>query len=221
MADILLDGTNSVLKSAAKLKGNLSALAFGRLSKSVAGSSDVTLSNIEYDSSIIELTGALTGNINLILPLTDGALWEVYNNTTGAFFLTVKGATGTGVVVVQGRRRRIYCDGTNIVATGPHDQETQNAISMTADANKTLTTAEAEGDTLNVTSTLSLTATRDIIVPLTSNGGKRTWIVWNGTTGAQAIRVIGASGTGIIIATAKRAIVQSDATNIQRITADV
>lgn len=83
-----------------------------------------------------------------------------------------------------------------------------------SDANTTLTRAEAANSTLTFTGTL--TATRDIVVPLV---GKKQWTVYNGT--GQSLRFIGASGTGITVATVKHAIVRSDGTNIMRVTADV
>jgi hypothetical protein len=89
-------------------------------------------------------------------------------------------------------------------------------ISFASDANKTLTAAEARARFMNVTSGVSLGATRDLIVPL----NLAPVAVYNGTTGGQSIRVIGASGTGITIATAKAAIVCGNRTNIVRITAD-
>ena len=61
----------------------------------------------------------------------------------------------------------------------------------------------------------TVTATRDVIVPLVP----RVWFVRNTCTGGS-IRVIGASGTGITIATVKAAIVSCDGTNVNRITAD-
>lgn len=82
-----------------------------------------------------------------------------------------------------------------------------------SDANTTLTQAEAANATLTFTGTL--TATRDIVVPLV---GKKQWTVYNGT--GQSLRFIGASGTGITVATVKHAIVRSDGTNIVRVTAD-
>lgn len=90
------------------------------------------------------------------------------------------------------------------------------AISMTSDANKTLSAQESRARILSVTSTVSLTATRNIVVPL----GPRWWIVYNGTTGGQSLQFIGASGTGITVATAKRAILYADGTNVVRATAD-
>ena len=91
------------------------------------------------------------------------------------------------------------------------------AISMTADANKTPTAAEAASRVLSVTSTVSLTATRNVVLPLTP----RQWTVFNGTTGGQSLQFIGASGTGITVANGKRAVLYSDGTNVVRVTADV
>lgn len=87
----------------------------GRLSKSVAGAADVTLSRAEAANEILELTGVLTGSINLILP-TIKRDWIIFNNTTGAFNLTVKTAAGTGRIIPQGSKDIIYGDGANIVS---------------------------------------------------------------------------------------------------------
>ena len=81
------------------------------------------------------------------------------------------------------------------------------------DANTTLTQPEASNAILTFTGTLS--TTRDIVVPLV---GKRQWTVYNGSS--QSLRFIGATGTGITVATLKHAIVRSDGTNIVRVTAD-
>jgi hypothetical protein len=85
----------------------------GKLSKSVAGSADVTLVQAEWENRYQEYTGILTGNIDVILPLQACLEWIVSNQTTGAFTLTVKGATGTGYVVPQGDRKLVVCDGTD------------------------------------------------------------------------------------------------------------
>lgn len=91
------------------------ALLFDRISQSVAGSGTIDLSDssAEYDAWELELTGVLTGNKTATLPLTDDRLWLIYNNTSGSFTLTVKGATGTGVIVPQGKKLLVYTDGTN------------------------------------------------------------------------------------------------------------
>lgn len=90
------------------------------------------------------------------------------------------------------------------------------AVSMTSDANRTLTHAEADCKIIEVTSTVSLTAQRNIVVPLVP----RQWTVFNNTAGAQSLQFIGASGTGVVVANGKRAILYSDATNVVRVTPD-
>lgn len=93
------------------------AAVAGRLSKSVAGSSDVTLTTTEARNGILEFTGTLTGNINVIVP-TKTRRYIVYNATSGSFSLTVKTSGGTGVAVTQSTRAWVYCDGTNVVSVG-------------------------------------------------------------------------------------------------------
>lgn len=92
----------------------LNAALNGRLVKSVAGGADVTLTSAEASNLFIELTGALTANINLILPA--GVRHNfILNSTTGAYTVTVKTAAGTGIVVAQGARALLECDATNVV----------------------------------------------------------------------------------------------------------
>jgi len=85
------------------------------------------------------------------------------------------------------------------------------SIVMT-NANYTLTNFngvadEARNAVLVVTGTN--TAQRDIIAPLV----EKTYIVYNNTTGGFAIRIIGASGTGIVIANGTTTQVYCDGTN--------
>lgn len=82
-----------------------------------------------------------------------------------------------------------------------------------ADANQTLSYEEAMCEELVTTG--ALTGTRNLVVPLVP----RVWFVRNTCTGGS-IQVIGATGTGITIATVKAAIVSCDGTNVNRITAD-
>lgn len=90
------------------------------------------------------------------------------------------------------------------------------AVSMGSDANKTLTADEARSSILDITSTATLTLTRNIVLPLMP----QMWVVYNGTTGSQSLQFIGATGTGITVANAKRCIIAADGTNIVRVTAD-
>ena len=77
---------------------------------------DVTVT-LSARADYIEVTGALTGNRNLIVPAN--GQWSIFNSTTGAFTLTVKTASGTGVAVGQTKRCILIADGTNVVRLTP------------------------------------------------------------------------------------------------------
>lgn len=79
-------------------------------------SANVTLTPAQYGKPLIVITGALTGNLNLIFPaLVEG--WTVINNTTGGYVITAKTASGSGVAL--GTISQIVGDGTSIYAANP------------------------------------------------------------------------------------------------------
>jgi len=87
----------------------------GYLSKSVAGSSNVTLTTGNADptaesaNKVIELTGTLTGNIYVFIPAVEST-YILHNNTSGAFSVTVAptGHSANGVTIVQGSHTIVY-----------------------------------------------------------------------------------------------------------------
>lgn len=105
------------------------------LVKSVAGSSNVTLTEIEAAHRVIKLTGALTGNIKLIVKTpkifvpangtteqedqADSWVKTFYNATSGAFTLTVVAddTVDAGIAITQGQCKSLWSDGTNVRAT--------------------------------------------------------------------------------------------------------
>lgn len=87
--------------------------AFTQLVKSVAGAANVTLSSAECQNKVHTYTGILTGNINVIVTNTV-SVYYIFNNTTGAFSLTVKTAAGSGITVTQGSHAVLVCDATNV-----------------------------------------------------------------------------------------------------------
>lgn len=95
----------------------LEANASGMVTVNCAGSSNVTLTNANYTVDqgkygMLKLTGVLTGSINLIIPTATRRI-NVWNATTGSFTITVKTSGGTGVVVPQGSKVMVFCDGTD------------------------------------------------------------------------------------------------------------
>lgn len=85
----------------------------GRITKAMADANQ-TLTHNEVRARVVECTGALTAQRNLVLPLTQG-LTCIFNNTTGGFGVQAIGATGTGIVIAATKRALVYGDGTNIV----------------------------------------------------------------------------------------------------------
>ena len=98
----------------------LDAFGAGYLAKSVAGSSNITLTTANADPSaessnrVIELTGALTGAISVFIPATE-SVYTFFNNTSGSHALKIS-ATGhdaNGVAITQGAKTSVYCDGSS------------------------------------------------------------------------------------------------------------
>lgn len=90
-------------------------------------SSDVTLTLAQWQNKAFKITGLLTTNLNLILPLTSaaspdagvhavGGHFIIDNETTGAHNIVVKTAAAgsTGVGVAQGARTVLYSDGVSV-----------------------------------------------------------------------------------------------------------
>ena len=98
----------------------LDAFTAGFLSKSVAGSADVTLTTAnasdtaEASNKVIELTGALTGDIKVLIPAVEST-YTFFNNTSGSQTLTIAatGHTGNGVAITQGAKTTVFCNGSS------------------------------------------------------------------------------------------------------------
>ena len=103
----------------ANARANIAALCAadvgqGSQSISVAGNTNVTLTAAQAAAQFLTFTGALTGNITVNVPAAV-RLFFPYNNTSGAYTLTFAATGGTGLVVTQGQRTMLECDGTNVV----------------------------------------------------------------------------------------------------------
>lgn len=83
----------------------------------VSGGVDVTLTSLSGASdqarnAILKFTGTISANINVIIP-SSSKVYIVWNATSGAFTVTVKTSGGAGVVIPQGEKAFIFCDGTD------------------------------------------------------------------------------------------------------------
>ncbi len=100
----------------------LDAFAGGYISKSVAGSADVTLTTANADpaaessNKVIELTGALTGDIKVFVPAVENN-YIFFNNTSGSQTLSIAptGHSGNAVAITQGAHTIMYITNDNRV----------------------------------------------------------------------------------------------------------
>lgn len=63
---------------------------------------------------VLELTGLLSANRNLIVPAIQKS-YIIYNNTTGGYAVTVKVSGQTGVTVTNGKKAIVYNNGTDVI----------------------------------------------------------------------------------------------------------
>lgn len=117
----------------------------GVTTKNVAGNTNVTLTAVEAGAGILVFTGALTGNIAVIVPAVAKS-WIVSNQTTGAFSLTVKTAAGTGVAVATGKNQELWCDATNVL---PSTNDYTNAALAGTPTTPTPTTGDSSQQVAN------------------------------------------------------------------------
>jgi len=91
-----------------------------------------TLSAAEYKYKVIEFTGALTADRDIVLPNVAGAIWVINNKTTGSHKIKPKVSGQTGVSVQMGYAATVYGNGTDIVTgtltTGYIDGSLETAI---------------------------------------------------------------------------------------------
>jgi hypothetical protein len=110
-----------------EVNGNFSLLDLlmgGIVAVPVGGGVNVTATVTQAQNLVQRLQGVVFSNIFYLLPATPRS-YIISNETTGGQTITVAvsngagAALGTGVVVPQGGRALVYCDGTNIAALTP------------------------------------------------------------------------------------------------------
>lgn len=145
----------------------------------VSASGTIALSLTQYQNLIIAFSGLLTSSVNYQLPAGVGGHFLFFNNTTGAFTVTISNANaGSSVILPQGKTAIVFCDGTNVVfpnaPVAPGGSNTQlqyNASGLLAGASNLLfngSTALAIGTTgVPITATI----TGAMVVAGTTSGG--------------------------------------------------
>lgn len=77
---------------------------------------DTTLTNDQARPAILEITGGISSNVNIVVP-SRTKQWTVFNRTAGAFPVRIKTAAGVGYVIPKDLPCTLFCDGDDVFPT--------------------------------------------------------------------------------------------------------
>jgi len=90
-------------------------------------------------NQVLKLTGTIAGAVNVVVPDTLSKVYVIDNATSGAYTVTVKTTSGTGVTWAAADKgtKMVYSDGTNVVDTAFTDLSSDYTpqLSATLDTN--------------------------------------------------------------------------------------
>ena len=92
--------------------GKSTQFAFTQLSKAVTTGS-YTLTANEASNVIQKYTGALSGNVTIIVPSTV-QVYYIVNATTGAYTVTISTGSGSSAILTAGTQATLVCDSVNL-----------------------------------------------------------------------------------------------------------
>jgi hypothetical protein len=92
--------------------GRSTQFAFTQLSKAVL-TGTYTLTASEASNVIQKYTGALTGNVTIVVPATV-QVYYIVNETTGAYTVTITTGSGATAVLTTGTQATLVCDSVNL-----------------------------------------------------------------------------------------------------------
>ena len=124
--------TNTNLLILEQAIGGYDAVALNATTGATLTFSNGVLSNGK--NQVIKLTGTITSNVNVIIPDSVEKTYLVENATSGAFTVTFKTSSGTGVTwsTTDKGTKLIYSDGTNVVDSTFVDNAIQEVLDDTS-----------------------------------------------------------------------------------------
>lgn len=127
--------------------GKSAVFAFDYTSINLGGlSGNYTLAGSELNRIAYQFTGAITGNIEVIVPSTVQQYWVSNDTTGGSYTLRVRTSAQTpGVLVTRGSRAILYSDGSEVV-----DAETGGVATPIAIADGGTGATTASGARINL-----------------------------------------------------------------------
>ena len=86
-------------------------------------------------NQVLKLTGTIAGAVNVVVPDTLSKVYVIDNATSGAYTVTVKTTSGTGVTWAAADKgtKMVYSDGTNVVDTAFTDLSSDYTPQLSAD----------------------------------------------------------------------------------------
>jgi hypothetical protein len=169
------------------------------------------ISNAEVSNTAALAVSKLAAGTSAQILLNNSTPTPTWTTITGDIGLTNAGATNVATITGSAGIVQISASvqGNSSASSSPLSYSISNIV-MASDANITLTAAQLSCPILRVTSTPSLTATREVILPVVSGAS---YSVYNHTTGGQSLTFIGSSGTGVTVPNGLKTIIYFDGTN--------
>lgn len=171
----------------------------GRLSKSVAGNSNVSLTATEANNIELNFTGLVTGDINIAITLSGAPrAWLAINSTSGGYKLTLKGSSGSGVALPSGAAIWVYHDGTNILPLAKEAIQTLTyAASVTADFSRADTVKLTLGGDATITLNGAVDKQKCILELKQDDTGGRTVTLAGHRFGSDLTSITLSTGAGL------------------------
>lgn len=141
---------------------------------------------------IINLTGTLSAQREVRCPAVQ-KLYFVRNATTGGFGVLFKTASGTGVVVPNGRIRAVYCDATNVndlITDLPAGAQLNGADIVTTTGTQTLTNKTLTSPRVG-TAILDTNGNESIRIAATASAVNDIQVTNAATSGTPTISAVG------------------------------
>jgi len=157
--------TNTNLLILEQAIGGYDAVALNATTGATLTFSNGVLSNGK--NQVIKLTGTITSNVDVVIPDSVEKTYIVENATSGAFTVTVKTTSGSGVTwaTTDKGKKMIYSDGTNVVDTSFTEVSSDISPQLSGDLDLNSNDITGTGNintTGNIEITGTLTADNDI-----------------------------------------------------------
>ena len=140
-------------------------------------------------NQVLKLTGTIAGAVNVVVPDTLSKVYVIDNATSGAYTVTVKTTSGTGVTWAAADKgtKMVYSDGTNVVDTAFTDLSSDYTPQLSADL-------DTNGNNIIIDSTKSILdeSSNEQITFTTTSAAVNNFGITNAATGnAPAISATG------------------------------